>query len=44
LSTMVCFVIWGMSTSLPMAITVRAIQGGGNGNGTCASSILDILN
>ncbi|KAJ3512924.1 hypothetical protein NM208_g15256 [Fusarium decemcellulare] len=32
LSTMVCFVIWGMSTSLPMAITVRAIQGGGNGN------------
>lgn len=44
LSTMVCFVIWGMSTSLPMAIIVRAIQGGGNGNGTCASSILDILN
>lgn len=33
LSTMVCFVIWGMSTSLPMAITVRAIQGGSNGNG-----------
>lgn len=33
LTTMVCFVIWGMSTSLPMAITVRAIQGGGNGNG-----------
>ncbi|KAM6537381.1 hypothetical protein FALCPG4_003304 [Fusarium falciforme] len=32
LSTMVCFVIWGMSTSLPMAIIVRAIQGGGNGN------------
>ncbi|KAM5355515.1 hypothetical protein ACJ41O_002161 [Fusarium nematophilum] len=32
LSTMVCFVIWGMSTSLPMAIVVRAIQGGGNGN------------
>ncbi len=34
LSTMVCFIIWGLSTSLPMAITVRAIQGGGNGNGT----------
>ena len=33
LSTMVCFIIWGLSTSLPMAITVRAIQGGGNGNG-----------
>ncbi|KAK7430210.1 hypothetical protein QQZ08_003185 [Neonectria magnoliae] len=32
LCTMVCFVVWGMSTSLPMAITVRAIQGGGNGN------------
>lgn len=33
LTTMVCFVAWGMSTSLPMAITVRAIQGGSNGNG-----------
>lgn len=33
ISTMVTFVIWGMSTSLPMAIVVRAIQGGGNGNG-----------
>ncbi|KFA51070.1 hypothetical protein S40293_08234 [Stachybotrys chartarum IBT 40293] len=32
ISTMICFVIWGMSTSLPMAITVRAIQGAGNGN------------
>ncbi|KAH6990716.1 major facilitator superfamily domain-containing protein [Ilyonectria sp. MPI-CAGE-AT-0026] len=32
LTTMVCFVAWGMSTSLPMAITVRAIQGGSNGN------------
>ncbi len=34
LSTMICFLIWGMSTSLTMAITVRAIMGGGNGNGT----------
>ncbi len=34
LSTMTCFIVWGLSTSLPMAITVRAIQGGGNGNGT----------
>lgn len=33
LSTMITFVIWGMSTSLTMAIVVRAIQGGGNGNG-----------
>ncbi|KAF7553603.1 hypothetical protein G7Z17_g3499 [Cylindrodendrum hubeiense] len=32
LTTMVCFVAWGMSTSLPMAIVVRAIQGGSNGN------------
>ncbi|TWU75365.1 hypothetical protein ED733_007134 [Metarhizium rileyi] len=30
--TMACFVAWGMSTSLPMAITVRAIQGASNGN------------
>ncbi|KAL7939539.1 MFS general substrate transporter [Trichoderma chlorosporum] len=32
ISTMICFIIWGMSTSLIMAITVRAIMGGGNGN------------
>ncbi|TQV98559.1 MFS transporter [Cordyceps javanica] len=32
LSTMTCFVVWGLSTSLPMAIAVRAVQGGGNGN------------
>ncbi|KAI1759989.1 MFS general substrate transporter [Hypoxylon sp. FL1150] len=32
LCTMVCFLIWGMSTSLTMAITVRAIQGASNGN------------
>ena len=37
LSTMVTFIIWGMSTSLPMAIAVRAIQGGGNGNGMCCT-------
>ncbi|KJK79628.1 hypothetical protein H634G_05220 [Metarhizium anisopliae BRIP 53293] len=30
--TMACFVVWGVSTSLPMAITVRAIQGASNGN------------
>ncbi len=33
LSTMVTFIIWGMSTSLPMAIIVRGIQGATNGNG-----------
>ncbi|TQN72481.1 putative membrane protein [Colletotrichum shisoi] len=32
ISTMVFFVVWGMSTSLPMAIIVRAILGSGNGN------------
>ncbi|CCF36994.1 major facilitator superfamily transporter [Colletotrichum higginsianum] len=32
ISTMVFFVVWGMSTSLPMAIVVRAILGSGNGN------------
>ncbi|KAL2261353.1 hypothetical protein VTK26DRAFT_4350 [Humicola hyalothermophila] len=31
-STMICFFFWGMSTSLPMAITIRAISGGSNGN------------
>ncbi|KAG8422331.1 hypothetical protein J3459_010482 [Metarhizium acridum] len=30
--TMACFIVWGVSTSLPMAITVRAIQGASNGN------------
>ncbi|EFW99282.1 major facilitator superfamily transporter [Grosmannia clavigera kw1407] len=30
--TMFCFLFWGTSTSLAMAITVRAIQGCGNGN------------
>lgn len=32
-STMITFIVWGLSTSLPMAIAARAIQGGGNGNG-----------
>jgi MFS family permease len=33
LCTMTCFLVWGCSTSLAMAITVRAIQGASNGNG-----------
>jgi len=37
-STMTCFLIWGIATSLPMAITVRAIMGGGNGNGMSLES------
>ncbi|KAI1384017.1 MFS general substrate transporter [Hypoxylon trugodes] len=32
LCTMTCFLAWGMSTSLTMAITVRALMGAGNGN------------
>ena len=31
--TMICFIVWGMATSLTMAITIRAIQGGSNGSG-----------
>lgn len=31
-NTMVTMLIWGFSTSLPMAITARALQGLGNGN------------
>ncbi|KAL1844417.1 hypothetical protein VTK73DRAFT_2591 [Phialemonium thermophilum] len=31
-STMICFIIWGLSSSLWMAITIRAVMGGGNGN------------
>ncbi|KAI1465293.1 MFS general substrate transporter [Daldinia caldariorum] len=32
LFTMIGFIAWGMSTSLPMAITVRIMMGAGNGN------------
>ncbi|KAH8682517.1 major facilitator superfamily domain-containing protein [Xylariales sp. PMI_506] len=32
LCTMTCFLFWGFSSSLTMAITVRAIQGACNGN------------
>ncbi|KAK7190545.1 hypothetical protein DPSP01_005234 [Paraphaeosphaeria sporulosa] len=31
-NTMVCMLLFGFSTSLPMAITARALQGLGNGN------------
>ena len=33
MSTMICFMLWGVSTSLWMALTVRAISGATNGNG-----------
>ncbi len=32
-STMIFFLLWGFSTSLPMAIASRAMLGAGNGNG-----------
>ncbi|KAF2090259.1 MFS general substrate transporter [Saccharata proteae CBS 121410] len=31
-NTMLMSLLWGFSTSLPMALTVRALQGAGNGN------------
>jgi len=37
---MVCFLAWGMSTSLSMAIIVRIIQGSANGNGTSNLALL----
>ncbi|KAJ8129269.1 hypothetical protein O1611_g4359 [Lasiodiplodia mahajangana] len=33
LCTMTLFIVWGMSTSLKMAIIVRGLQGACNGNG-----------
>ncbi len=38
LFTMICFVVWGMATSLTMAIIVRAVQGGSNGSGKLSTS------
>ncbi|KAK7537355.1 major facilitator superfamily domain-containing protein [Phyllosticta citribraziliensis] len=32
LNTMIMSLLWGFSTSLPMAMTARALQGAGNGN------------
>jgi len=32
INTMVTMLLWGLSTSLPMAIVARALQGLGNGN------------
>ena len=32
INTMITMLVWGFSTSLPMAITARAMQGLGNGN------------
>ena len=43
MSTMICFVVWGLSTSLTMAITVRFIMGAGNGNGRQHLGLLEKL-
>ena len=41
--TMLSILLWGMSTSLPMAITARALAGGFNGNGQVLSSFIRAL-
>lgn len=43
LCTMVCFIFWGSSTSLYMAIAVRGIQGASNGNGKSSVSTLCLV-
>ncbi|OAA68187.1 major facilitator superfamily transporter [Niveomyces insectorum RCEF 264] len=44
LTTMVCFIFWGASTSLYMAIAVRAIHGGSNGNvGTIRTMVAEMV-
>lgn len=40
MSTMICFMVWGVSTSLWMALTVRAISGATNGNGECRQAYI----
>ena len=40
ISTMTTFLVWGVSSSLVMAIIVRAIMGAGNGNGKPVTSSL----
>ncbi|EPE02784.1 major facilitator superfamily transporter [Ophiostoma piceae UAMH 11346] len=42
--TMTCFLFWGTSTSLAMAITVRGIQGASNGNvGTIRTMVAEMV-
>ncbi|KAL1896861.1 hypothetical protein Sste5346_004495 [Sporothrix stenoceras] len=42
--TMICFIFWGSSTSLYMAITVRGIQGASNGNvGTIRTMVAEMV-
>nr|POE63024.1 putative membrane protein [Quercus suber] len=43
-STMITTLLWGFSTSLPMAITARALQGMGNGNvGTIRTIVAEMV-
>ena len=37
--TMICTLIWGMSTTLPMAIVARALSGACNGNGNSSLTL-----
>ena len=42
--TMTCFLFWGTSTSLAMAMTVRGIQGASNGNvGTIRTMVAEMV-
>lgn len=41
--TCITSLIWGISTSLPMAITARALAGGCNGNGKLSREHLDSM-
>ncbi|CAK7568078.1 MAG: hypothetical protein SEPTF4163_006059 [Sporothrix epigloea] len=42
--TMICFIVWGSSTSLFMAITIRGIQGASNGNvGTIRTMVAEMV-
>ncbi|KIH94313.1 major facilitator superfamily transporter [Sporothrix brasiliensis 5110] len=44
ISTMTCFIFWGASTSLHMAIAVRGIQGASNGNvGTIRTMVAEMV-
>ncbi|CAK7206228.1 hypothetical protein SEUCBS139899_009015 [Sporothrix eucalyptigena] len=42
--TMICFIFWGSSTSLLMAISIRGIQGASNGNvGTIRTMVAEMV-
>ncbi|CAK7230563.1 hypothetical protein SBRCBS47491_007626 [Sporothrix bragantina] len=42
--TMICFIIWGSSTSLFMALAIRGIQGASNGNvGTIRTMVAEMV-